>query len=90
MPVHVGAPAGSRRWLAGNMTGAERIVRMLGAVLLLAVALVVLPGWVHGVGGVLSWVFVGAGVVDLAVSGAIGFCPVYLFVTPPWVRRGAR
>lgn len=77
---------------AQNMTNVERVVRVLAG------AALVVSAW-HG-GGLLAHVegllllvtrvVLVLGAVDLLVSGAVGFCPVYRLVRAPWAPRTSR
>lgn len=67
-----------------NMTNLERLIRLsAGAVgVPLGIVLLALPA--TGVLAVVLWVAIIAGGVDLLVSGAIGYCPLYRYLEVPW------
>lgn len=72
-----------------NMTGPERLVRVLAGVLLAAAGGWAIGDWVQGAVAVLMWVLLVIGVADLVVSGLVGYCPLYRFVRAPGTRRAA-
>lgn len=72
-----------------NMTGPERLVRVLAGILLAVAGGWAIGDWVQGVVAVLVWVLLVIGVVDLVVSGLVGYCPIYRFVRAPGTRRNA-
>lgn len=72
-----------------NMTGTERLVRVLAGILLAVAGGWVIGDWVQGAVAVLVWVLLVIGVADLVVSGLVGYCPLYRFVRAPGTRRDA-
>ena len=72
------------------MTTPERVVRVIGGLLLGVAGAVWVLTRLHGPEAVTAWTLLVIGVVDLTVSGALGYCPVYRFVPAPWARRSAR
>ena len=82
-----------RRWLPTmNMPTWERVTRVAAGLLLAATV-------VSGA-GLLAWlgdptrqvvaVVLALGAVDLILSGAVGWCPVYRYVRLPWTPRPPR
>lgn len=82
-------PGGLQRWRrpAVNMTGVERVVRLLAGILLAVGGAWMVASHVHGGLAVLAWVLLSLGVADLVLSGVVGYCPVYHFVRAPGTRR---
>lgn len=76
-----------RRWLpAMNMPLWERVVRVVAG-LLLAATVLSGTGVLAALGAPLQQlaaVVLALGALDLVVSGAVGFCPVYRHVRMPW------
>lgn len=70
------------------MTDIERMIRFgLGAIVLpLGIVLLALPA--TGALAVVLWVAVVVGGVDLLVSGAVGYCPLYRYLDVPWAGEG--
>lgn len=82
--------SGSRfRWRrpAVNMTGVERVVRLLAGILLAVGGAWMVASLMDGGLAVLAWVLLALGVADLVLSGLVGYCPVYHFVRAPGTRR---
>lgn len=72
-----------------NMTGTERLVRVLAGILLAAAGGWAIGDWMQGAVAVLVWVLLVIGVADLVLSGLVGYCPIYRFVRAPGTRRDA-
>lgn len=72
-----------------NITMPERAIRVAFAVGLVGVLIAGTQRGLIGLdaGGVLLWVVVTAASLDLAISGAIGFCPLYHWFYFPWALR---
>lgn len=70
------------------MTDIERVIRFgAGAIgLPLGILLLALPA--TGALAVVLWVAVVAGGLDLLVSGAVGYCPLYRHLDAPWAGEG--
>ena len=82
-----------RRWpLEMNMPLWERVVRV-SAGLLLAATVLSGAGLLASLGSparhILA-VVLAVGAVDLVLSGAIGWCPIYRYVRMPWTPRSRR
>lgn len=87
------APVGSRiRWgrPVVNMSGVERLLRLLAGVLLAVAGAWVLDDRVQGVGAVAVWTLLGIGVADLVLSGLLGYCPLYRYLRAPGTGRDTR
>ncbi len=82
---------GRFRWRrpAVNMTGAERIVRLLAGVLLAVAGVWIAWGQVHGIAALLMWTLLALGVADLVLSGLLGYCPIYRYLRAPGMRRNS-
>lgn len=76
----------ARRWLPPvNLSLAERFIR-IGAGLLLG--LLGWAGWpvqVHGTAAIVVAVVTVVAVLDLTLSGIVGYCPLARFVRVPWL-----
>lgn len=74
----------ARRWGPPiNLSLAERVVRIVAGLL---VGLLGLLGWpveVHGAAGLAVAVVTVLAVLDLTISGLIGYCPLHRFVSVP-------
>lgn len=70
-----------------NMSRLEQLVRLAlgGGGMPLAIVLLAMPA--SGAVAVLLWVVIGAAALDLLVSGALGYCPLYRYLDVPWARR---
>ena len=84
-------PAGNRRpaWRAVNITPAERAGRIVVGLAAVITGIVLLAGAGSALAVVLEALLVAAG-LDLAVTGALGHCPLYakLGYLPRSLRRG--
>lgn len=80
---------GHSRWRrpAVNMTGVERVVRLLAGVLLAAGGWWVIARHLDGGLAAVAWVLLVLGVADLVLSGLVGYCPIYRFVRAPGTGR---
>lgn len=79
-----------RRWLpTTNMPTWERVARVLTGLLLVATLLsgAGLLAALDGTAHVVVAVVLTLGAVDLILSGAVGWCPVYRYVRMPWTPR---
>lgn len=83
-------PAGNRRpaWRSVNITPAERIGRIVVGLAAVIAGIVLLAGAGSALAVVLEALLVAAG-LDLAVTGALGHCPLYakLGYLPKSLRR---
>lgn len=72
-----------------NITTLERVIRIaLGAGLVGGLIAGTKGGLIgYDAGGVLLWVLVLAASLDLTISGAIGYCPLYHWIYFPWALR---
>jgi hypothetical protein len=91
VPSELNARPGSGgriRWkrLPVNMTGVERVVRLLAGILLAGGGTWVLAGHADGAVAVAAWALLVIGVTDLVVSGLVGHCPVYRYVRTSGTR----
>ena len=68
---------------AVNMTGLERVIRVMAGVLLTAAGTWTIGSYTDGAAEVAAWVLLAVAVADLVVSGLVGYCPVYRFVPAP-------
>ena len=84
---HPGGPRLRQRRLQVNITPAERVGRVLLGIAATAVAVVLLTGAGSVVAVVLELLLLAAG-TDLAITGALGHCPLYnkLGYVPPSLR----
>ena len=82
-----------RRWLpTRNMPVWERVVRVVAGVVL-AATVVSGAGLLTAMGSPAQQVVavvLALGAVDLILSGAVGWCPVYRYVRMPWTPRPPR
>lgn len=82
-----------RRWLpTTNMPTWERAARVVAG-LLLAATVLSGAGLLAAVGSPVrqvAAVVLALGAVDLILSGAVGWCPVYRYVRMPWTPRPPR
>ena len=71
-------PAGTRRpsWRSVNITPAERLGRIVVGLAAVAAGIILLAGAGSALAVVLEALLVAAG-LDLAVTGALGHCPLY-------------
>jgi hypothetical protein len=77
--------AARARWRrpAPNMTGVERVVRLLAGFMLAIGGSWMVASYADGAVAVLAWVLLALGVADLVLSGLLAYCPVYHFVRAP-------
>ena len=77
------------KWPAVNMTGVERVVRVVAGVLLAVAGAWTVGIYADGAVAVAAWVLLAVAVADLVISGLVGYCPVYRLVPAPGRRRTA-
>ena len=76
--------ARARRWGPPvNLSLAERVVRIVAGLLLGVLGVLGWPVEVHGTAGVAVAVVTVLAVLDLTISGLIGYCPLHRFVPVP-------
>ena len=82
-----------RRWLpATNMPTWERVARVFAGLLLAATVLsgAGILAALDGAGRQVAAVILALGALDLILSGAVGWCPIYRYVRMPWTPRPRR
>ena len=77
-PAVLGSPAGNGRpaWRTVNITPAERAGRIAAGLAAIIAGIVLLAGARPALAVVLEALLIAAG-LDLAVTGAVGHCPLY-------------
>lgn len=77
-------PPRARRWGPPvNLSLAERVVRIAAGLLVGLLGLLGWPVQVHGAAGLAVAVVTILAVLDLTISGLIGYCPLYRFLPVP-------
>ena len=84
MKLPVRRPPRARRWGPPiNLSLAERVIRIAAGLLVGLLGLLGWPVQVHGMAGLAVAVVTVLAVLDLTISGLIGYCPLYRFVPLP-------
>lgn len=70
-----------------NMTDLERVIRFVAGALCLALGIALLALPASGALAIVLWLAVLALGLDLVVTGAVGYCPLYRYFDVPWAGR---